>query len=603
MADKTDSRCFLARGVVKQLNLFTLWLLLVSAPIVLAESRSHAAPAAKVDVILWFDTEDYLLPASDDAAKRLAELLSQREIRATFKVVGEKARVLERRGRADVIAALRKHDIGYHSNLHSVHPAPAEYLADCGLLDGVAEFVRHERQGAADVRRIFGRESLACYGQPGSSWACQAIVALKDIGVGPVYLDDGTHVGLHDRPCWYAGALNVYELGSNLTRMELHDAHGLEEGKARVTAISQRLAAEGGGLISIYYHPCEFVHAKFWDAVNFSRGANPPREQWKAPPQLPAEETEQAFARFAKYIDHIKSLGVRFVTASELPAIYADRVRSEGLTETELLGLAKRLADPQAAGVDCQVLAGKAVSPADQFELLAMAVGALIDGTTAKYPLAAKGLLGPDSAPGSAGDGGQMIAWPAFRDAALDVRDYLRVHGRVPARVFIGAESVAPADFLGGLAFAYQFEREHGKLPTTTSTWCPGVRLGKSLAVLTERHVAKDPAEVFGWAIHKTGFRPAKILAVARLQAWTLKPAVWAVQSPRLSATQAQHAGLADCQTAAFLARLATCPTLQIFWVVQGADLRTFTQEQTGIPRQSLAQKPTGGCPSAASDE
>ena len=318
----------------------TVAVIVVSVSLLLAASRSDAAQAARVDVVLWFDTEDYLLPASDDAAKRLAELLSQRGIRATFKVVGEKARVLERRGRADVIAALRKHDIGYHSNFHSVHPTPAEYLADCGLLDGVAEFVRHERQGAADVRRIFGRESLACYGQPGSSWACQAIVALKDIGVGPVYLDDGSHVGLRGKPFWYAGALNAYDLGANVTRMDLYNADGLEQAKAKVTAITQRLAAEGGGLISIYYHPCEFVHQKFWDGVNFSRGANPPREQWKVPPQLPAEQTEQAFSRFAKYIDHIKSLGVRFVTASELPAIYADRVRSEGLTEAELLGLA-----------------------------------------------------------------------------------------------------------------------------------------------------------------------------------------------------------------------------------------------------------------------
>ena len=255
---------------MKRSKLFTLWLL-VSVSIVLGASRSGAAPAAQVDVILWFDTEDYLLPASDDAAKRLAELLSQREIRATFKVVGEKARVLERRGRADVIAALRKHDIGYHSNLHSVHPAPAEYLAECGLLDGVAEFARHERQGAADVRRIFGRESLACYGQPGSSWACQAIVALKDIGVGPVYLDDGSHVGLHGQPFWYAGVLNAYHMGPNVTRMDLYSANGLEQGNAQVTAIAQRLAAEGGGLISIYYHPCEFVHAEVLGCREFQQ--------------------------------------------------------------------------------------------------------------------------------------------------------------------------------------------------------------------------------------------------------------------------------------------------------------------------------------------
>ncbi len=504
---------------MKQIRRFSLWLL-VSLAVVVAVSRADAAPPPRVDVILWFDTEDYLLPASDDAAKRLAELLSERGIRATFKVVAEKARVLERRGRTDVIAALNKHDIGYHTNFHSVHPAPAEYLADCGLLDGVAEFVRRERQGAADVRRIFGRESLACYGQPGSSWACQAMAALKDIGVKSVYVDEGSHVGLDGKPFWFAGVLTVYDMSANVTRMELHEANGLEQANAKATEITRRLAAEGGGLVSIYYHPCEFVHRSFWDGVNFSHGANPPREQWKVPPQLAPDETEQAFARFAKYIDHIKALGVRFVTAGDLPAIYADRVRGEGLTEAELLGLAKKLADPGTTGVDYQVLAGKAVSPADQFELLATAVGELIDGRAVQFPRVAKGLLGPDSPPGDAGAAGERIAWPAFRDATIDVRDYLRAHGRVPARVFVGAESVAPADFLAALAFAYQFEREHGKLPLD------GVPLGKHLAVLTERHVAKDPAGLFGWVIHKPGFRPTKILDVARLQAWTLKPAL-----------------------------------------------------------------------------
>src|SRR5713101_5085488 len=69
---------------------------------------------AKVYVILWFDTEDYILPASDDAALRVAELLTKENIRATFKIVGEKARTLERRGRTNVIEALKKHEIGYH---------------------------------------------------------------------------------------------------------------------------------------------------------------------------------------------------------------------------------------------------------------------------------------------------------------------------------------------------------------------------------------------------------------------------------------------------------------------------------------------------------
>src|SRR4051812_41946399 len=96
---------------------------------------SAAQTSNSVKVILWFDTEDYLSPADDDATKRLCEMLTRRGIRATFKLVGEKARVLERRGRTDVITALKQHAIGYHANFHSVHPTPTEYLADCGWLD------------------------------------------------------------------------------------------------------------------------------------------------------------------------------------------------------------------------------------------------------------------------------------------------------------------------------------------------------------------------------------------------------------------------------------------------------------------------------------
>src|SRR4026207_1435369 len=90
-------------------------------------SAAFPAAAAPFYVVLWFDTEDYIEPAADGAAWRVANDLTAEGVRATFKVVGEKARALESRGRRDVIQALSKHSIGYHSNWHSVHPAPAEY--------------------------------------------------------------------------------------------------------------------------------------------------------------------------------------------------------------------------------------------------------------------------------------------------------------------------------------------------------------------------------------------------------------------------------------------------------------------------------------------
>ena len=98
--------------------------------------------------------------------------------------------------------------------------------------------------------------------------------------------------------------------------------------------------------------------------------------------------------------------------------------------------------------MDYQVLAGKSVSPADQFELLTMAMGELIDGKEAKFRMVAKGLLGPDSAPGSAVEGGQTDPLAGVpRRCVVTCGIICEPHGRVPARVFIGADSVTSGEF------------------------------------------------------------------------------------------------------------------------------------------------------------
>ena len=74
----------------------------------------------------------------------------------------------------------------------------------------------------------------SCYGQPGNSWAPQSNAALRRVGI-PMYLDDGSHVGLGEQPFWYGGLLWVFNMGI--------------------------LKVRGGGDISIYYHPTEFVTA------------------------------------------------------------------------------------------------------------------------------------------------------------------------------------------------------------------------------------------------------------------------------------------------------------------------------------------------------
>ena len=262
-------------------------------------TAASMAANGPVYVVLWFDTEDYIEPAADDAALRIATELDKLGVRATFKVVGEKARVLESRGRFDVIRAMGRHDIGYHSNFHSIQPTPALYLRGMGWLDGAAEFERRERPGVEDVRRIFGA-TPSCYGQPGSSWAPQTFRALLRLGI-PVYLDEGEHVGIGEQPFWFGGMLNVFNMGRYQLRASLEDESALPQAFDRFDHAAEQLEANGGGVVSIYYHPTEFVTTAFWD-LNFAKGANPERADWKKPPRRTAEESERCYRILTRYV-------------------------------------------------------------------------------------------------------------------------------------------------------------------------------------------------------------------------------------------------------------------------------------------------------------
>ena len=216
---------------------FATLMALLGVWLLLAVHLSARAPAP-VYVTLWFDTEDYLLPQDDDATKRLAELLTRLGVRATFKIVGEKARVLERRGRKDVIAALKRHDIGYHSNTHSQQPTIAVYLQNAGWEEGRAEFMRREAQGVKDIQRIFGVTPVA-YGQPGSAWAPQTYPALRDMGI-KVYLDEADQVGLDDQP-FYLGSVVEAMIGSGRFPSDVEPKTGRFTSDAYVAEDSPKL--------------------------------------------------------------------------------------------------------------------------------------------------------------------------------------------------------------------------------------------------------------------------------------------------------------------------------------------------------------------------
>lgn len=495
--------------IVRKIIVCLLALLAIAANL----QQVSSAPAP-VYVTLWFDTEDYILPQDDDATKRLAEMLTRLGVRATFKIVGEKARVLERRGRKDVIAALKRHDIGYHSNTHSQQPTIAVYLQNAGWDDGVAEFRRRETQGFRDVQRIFG-VTPAAYGQPGSAWAPQTYPVLRDLGV-KVYLDEADHVGIDDQPFYYGGMLNVFKMRSKVVRMELRGGSSLADGEAAFRRAEEALRARGGGTISIYYHPNEWVQTEFWDAVNFRRGANPPPGDWKRPGTRPAEETERAFADFEKYVRFIKDQeGVRFVTATELASLYADGAAGRSFGTEALLDIAAAAQKE----VGFRTFDKYALSPGDQFSLLTAAASARIQGGTGKDGVRIMPLDGPARAfsPSAGALRSATFPWHAFAGAVRETAAYCAVRHRVPDEIWIGAESISPADYLATLAAAVD-DVLSGRTPVQVER-----RTGRFTA---DRYVADDSERLWGWVIFPEGFHAPRLMELARLQAWTLKPAM-----------------------------------------------------------------------------
>jgi hypothetical protein len=445
----------------------------------------HGA-AGPVYVVLWFDTEDYIEPASDDAALRLANDLDALGVPATFKVVGELARTLEARGRIDVIRALSRHEIGYHSNYHSIPPAPAAYLREMGYLEGAAEFERRESPGVRDLRRVFGI-TPSCYGQPGSSWGPQSNRALRRMGI-PVYLDEAPAVGLDGQPFWYGGMLYVFNMGRFLIRPELDREDRFNDTMKRFDDDAAELARRGGGVISTYYHPNEFVTTEFWDAPNFSKGASTERSDWKRPKRRTAADSERCYALLRRYVEHAKATpGVRFITARQLLQVY----KAPAPPQVER----KILSDHMAARLTFLTIGQDSLSAADALlELLGMPPE-FVDG-----PAERRATTYTDP----------TIPKAAFERAKADARSFILWHHRLPSAVWIGSRTLSLSDFAATLA-----GQDNSQDEVRVQTGNPEM----------EKYIATDPAGAFQWLIHPEGFRAPELLELGRLQAWTLKPA------------------------------------------------------------------------------
>ncbi|MBA3708044.1 MAG: polysaccharide deacetylase family protein [Planctomycetes bacterium] len=274
-------------------------------------------------ISLLLDTEDLIAPEADDVAMWCADILHEERAPATFCVVGENARLLKSRKRSDVIASLTRHDIGLHSDQHSVHPTIMEYLRDKGWDDGIAEVVRRESPGLASIREVFGK-SPSTFAGPGATWGPQIHAAMRQLGIPSVMY------ALTAIP----GGRNIHRFAGTRSYPR-RDFTDMNDGSYRNpvewrTNFDINLKALKAFQDAGYHwagvfmgHPTHILHENFWDFDNLAYGKTVPRAQWVPPKRISDADLKVALANFRTTARTLRNLpGIEIKAIAEMNAIY-----------------------------------------------------------------------------------------------------------------------------------------------------------------------------------------------------------------------------------------------------------------------------------------
>jgi len=457
---------------------------------------------------LLFDVEDLVTTESDDVVKWLADILHEEGLKGTFLVVAEKARLLEARGRFDVLDALKWHDLGSHTDTHSIHPTVSEYLANKDWNGGVKEAYEREVRGFKDLERIFGKE-MKSLGQPGGSYGPQLVYALGRMGKAYVY----SPVWLPNHNIlWFCGALNFSEWFGGFDQYYT-DIQKFDEKLNQLGEYIRENHDKGVDWIGVFCcHPTTVRALKFWDAVNLAQGQNPPRREWKYPPLKTEAEMEVAKSNFRRLVRFLKENSlIEVKTISELMELYSAQVKE--ITKDELASMAKDILK------EGEILVNGNFSPAETLTALAESILSYVENKALPNKVRRREVLGPMDMPIREPEIGKLT-WKDATRIAEKIAYHVREKGALPGNVEIEeGRRVGIASVY--LAFAdISLKLNEGVIPRQTV-----LKAANSYPSIAEKIEEEVRGNLIGWIIHKPDLNQENIVKYTKLQTWTLKPA------------------------------------------------------------------------------
>lgn len=457
-------------------------------------------------VIFTFDVEDTTTEDSCDALAEIARLMSDRSVPASFFLTGDKARVLERRNRMDVVEALAFHDVGYHSNHHSTHPTIAEYSERCGWSDGVDEIVAREKSGVEAVSRLFGRP-LCGFATPGTAWAPQVVEATKRLRL-PCHVHSFSRTPERSNPHWFQG-VPCFARTEFFGPVEdsMVDGDDFAACLVKLADVLTDAHDRRAGVVQIYLgHPNMFVHSEYWDLINYDKGMNPPEgARLLEPVRRPSYVTRRMFGRLCQLIEMVAERDdVEIVRLTDLVA----SIDANVTVDVERLAAMR---DAARSGVDRVIDMG--ISPAQLVYVLARQVvepSKIIDGASVPE------VLGPSDRRVVVEEPEKVEAF-RFRELCGELCRHVAATGRLPT-------SVSTA----------QIELSLGSLLATLCS------VDLSLAALSDdgmvvRVIAGEPNPATGdvmashfarrvthW-LHRADLDPSRMARLTALQSWSIR--------------------------------------------------------------------------------
>jgi hypothetical protein len=464
----------------------------------------------KTPMVICFDVEDYTSPESagmDDIPKWLAEIMTDEGVTGSFFVIGEKARMMEKRGRKDVIEAMARHDIGSHTNFGSIHPTVTEILEHASWEQGTEEMLKNETIGFDDLERIFGQRP-ANLARHGGSYGPQLTGALSQMNAGYVY----SPVSLPGHNAvWFCNTLNFHGEGDYGFFDDAYHRDDLFD--PMLEALDSLIPSSIKDIDMMAFfanHPSKVRSIQFWD-FNYYKGANPGADEWKTPELRPLESMETAQKNFRRLIQYLKSRDdIELTTFRELAKRFSCQEDTIGKDRLGLI--AARVLKENKIVID------ELFSAAELFAALAKSLDNYYAAQELPVQVKIKRPFGPLEMPGKHPEFDHIPASGVFELAGM-ARTYIEKTNHLPSSLDYQGKKIGTGSLLA--LFSEMFLKiQDPNLSDQFSTLS-----FEAYPSVNEENIISSVAACKEWPVHREDLDMSHLIEMTKLQLWTLKPA------------------------------------------------------------------------------